>query len=173
MTPPASTPPVTIVSSRQLAWRTHSHGDRYAARRKQLGMHGEQLGCSLYELDVGMAAWPSHHHFANEEALFILEGRGTLYMGAHEDRARFELASGDYVALRRGDARHAHKLVNEGEQVLRYLCFSTQHVPEIIGYPDSSKVGLMAGAAPGGDATQRTLSVFLDSGALRDYWDGE
>lgn len=49
-------------------------------RRKQLGnaAGGEQLGCSLYEMPPGQESWPYHYHTANEEAMYVLAGRGTL-----------------------------------------------------------------------------------------------
>ena len=43
--------------------------------------------------------------------------------------------------------RHlADKLVNTGNADPVYLCLSTNHMPEITEYPDSSKVGVLGGA---------------------------
>jgi uncharacterized cupin superfamily protein len=58
----------------------------------------EKLGCSLFEVAPGKRAWPFHYHFANEEALYILEGSATLRLGAEE----FQLSQGYFVALRSG-----------------------------------------------------------------------
>jgi len=44
--------------------------------------------------------------------------------------------------------------------------------PDIMGYPDSKKFGLMAGAAPGGTKEARTLNVFVPDVRV-DYWEGE
>ncbi len=53
-----------------------AHGERIAYRRKLLGQAtgAEKLGCSLFEIAPGKRAFPFHYHFANEEALYILEG---------------------------------------------------------------------------------------------------
>ena len=40
-------------------------------------------------------------------------------------------------------------------------------------YPDSGKVGIFGGAAPGGLKEERTFSKFLRDGAEVGYYDGE
>lgn len=45
--------------------------------------------------------------------------------------------------------------------------------PDIMGYPDSGKIGVFAGAAPGGKKGERTLSKFFTAAAEVDYWEGE
>lgn len=53
------------------------------------------------------------------------------------------------------------------------LCFSTMIEPDITAYPDSSKIGVFAGAAPGGVKEKRTLNAYFPSDGETDYWDGE
>lgn len=163
---------VVIVSGESLAWVTHAHGERFEARRKQLGVRGEQLGCSLYEVPPGKAAWPLHAHLANEEAIYVLSGAGTLRLGSGESARELALVAGDYVALLRG-VQHAHQLLNTSDETLRYLCFSTQHEPDVTIYPDTQKVGIFAGAAPGGPKARRTYAAYLDQRVERGYWDDE
>ena len=67
----------------------------------------------------------------------------------------------------------AHQLFNEGSEVLRYLVFSTMEEPDVVVYPDSKKVGVFAGAAPGGDKAARTLLTYLPLASEVDYWSGE
>jgi uncharacterized cupin superfamily protein len=129
---------------------------------------GEKLGCSLYEVPPGRRAWPYHYHLANEEAIYVLEGSGTLRIGGEEVR----VCKGNYVALP-ARAEGAHQLVNSSETVLRYLCFSTMVEPDVMIYPDSGKVGIFGGAAPGGPKEKRTLSKFLRGDEEVDYYDGE
>ncbi len=57
--------------------------------------------------------------------------------------------------------------------MLRYLCFSTMVEPDVTVYPDSGKVGIFGGAAPGGPKEKRTLSKFLRGDAEVGYYDGE
>lgn len=45
--------------------------------------------------------------------------------------------------------------------------------PDVTVYPDTGKVGLFAGAAPGGPKEKRTLHTYLRTEATVDYWEGE
>src|SRR5581483_1201678 len=67
----------------------------------------------------------------------------------------------------------AHRLANTSDKPLRYLCFSTMIEPEVTVYPDSNKIGISVGAAPGGPREKRTLAKSLRADAEVDYWDGE
>lgn len=157
-----------------LAWETLDAGEglrgRFVMQRKSLGMatRNEALGASLYELGPGACSWPYHFHYANTEAIFVLAGQGTLRLAGQESVLR----SGDYIVLPPGP-EGAHQIINDGAEPLRYLCFSTMLSPDIVSYPDSNKLGLFAGAAPGGPKEKRSLNCFLDAEARRDYWDGE
>ena len=159
-----------VVSEGDLRWNEQSHGEKFGYRRKALGSaaHSEKLGCSLYEVPPGRRAWPHHYHLANEEAIYVLKGSGSLRIGGEE----IWISEGDYVALP-ARAEGAHQLVNSSEAVLRYLCFSTMVEPDVMVYPDSGKVGIFGGAAPGGPKEERTFSKFLRGDAEVGYYDGE
>jgi hypothetical protein len=45
--------------------------------------------------------------------------------------------------------------------------------PDVMVYPDSGKVGIFGGAAPGGPKEKRTLSKFLRGDVEVGYYDGE
>lgn len=116
-------------------------------RRLGAAAGGRALGCSHFELGPGKTAFPYHFHSALEEAIYVLEGRGTLRIGPD----RVALRSGDYVALPPGP-NFAHALTNDGDGPLRYLCFSGNATPtsmEILVYPDSKKIAFAAGLEPG------------------------
>jgi uncharacterized cupin superfamily protein len=159
-----------IVNEDELAWLPMGHGVGFHSVRKQLGAAagGELLGCSLYELAPGKSAWPAHYHTANEEAIYVLEGSGTLRLGTRE----FAVARGDYIALLPQPAA-AHRLTNTSDSVLRYLCLSTMIEPEVTVYSDSNKMSIFVGAAPGGPKEKRTLAKSLRADAEVDYWEGE
>ena len=158
------------VNENELEWSEQSYDEVFGYRRKALGAaaHGEKLGCSLYEIPPGRKAWPYHYHCANEESIYVLEGTGTLRIGGRE----FALSQGDYVALPVGEA-HAHQVYNTSGEPLRYLCLSTMVEPDILVYPDSGKVGLFAGSAPGGPKERRYLHKYLREDAEVGYFDGE
>lgn len=156
-----------VVRPEDHEWTETDHGDS-RFRRVQLGAlaGGEKLGCSLYELPPGKRSWPLHYHTANEEAFYVLSGEGTLRRG---DGGGIPLSPGDYAACPVGEDG-AHRVVNDGDQPLRYLCLSTMAEPDITVYPESGKYGLFAGSAPGGPKDERTLSTFVSDEEV-DYWD--
>ena len=162
--------PPNVVHENQLEWAEESRPARFRFRRKPLGAvaGGRKLGCSLYEVLPGCRSWPYHYHWGNEEAIYVLEGSGTLRIAGQE----VPIAKGDYVALPAGPAG-AHQVMNSSHEPLRYLCFSTMIEPDVVVYPDSNKVGLVAGAAPGGPQEKRTFGMFLKADAQVSYWEGE
>lgn len=157
-----------LANESDLEWSELEHGDT-RFRRKQLGeaADGEQLGCSLYELPTEYESWPYHYHTGNEEAIYVLEGRGTIRLeGGTED-----IEAGDYVALP-ADESGGHKVINDSEGVLRYLMLSTMKEPDLTVYPDSGKMGVYAGSPPGGRG-ERTLEGYYRIDDEVDYWEGE
>ena len=159
-----------VTNEDDLSWAEHSHGERFGYRRKSLSYAagGEKLGCSLYEVPPGRRAWPYHYHGANEEAVYVLEGSGTL----RANGAEVPLSRGDYATFP-ARSEGVHQLINTFYTILRYLCFSTMVEPDAIVYPDSGKVGIFVGAAPGEPSENRTLSGFFRDKDGVDYYEAE
>ena len=159
-----------IVNTGEMEWKTGGNGERFVFEHKRPGAAagGRQLGCSLYRLPPGKAAFPAHLHHANEEAIYVLSGQGTLRIGDSE----YPVAAGDYVALPAGPS-DAHQMRNTSADPLEYLCLSTMITPEVAEYPDSDKVGVMSFGSPTDKQPQpRLLKLFKgDSGV--GYYDGE
>jgi uncharacterized cupin superfamily protein len=128
----------------------------------QLG--GELLGATLYECPPGNRVWPYHLHQANEEMLLVLEGTPTL-RGPEGERP---LKRGEIVLFRRG-AEGAHQLLNRSDNPARFLIVSTMVAPEVCEYPDSGRVGIWAGVAPGA-AQPPSLHAFFRGDQEVDYW---
>ncbi|MFC7046807.1 cupin domain-containing protein [Halobacteriaceae archaeon GCM10025711] len=156
------------VNADSLAWDDLEVGET-AFRRKQLGeaADGDQLGCSLYEIPPGRRSWPYHYHTRNEEALFVLSGRGRLRL----DGETTPLAEGDYVAFP-ADESGAHRVVNDSDEPLTHVVVSTMDEPEVTVYPDSEKLGVFVGSPPGG-RDERTLHGYYCIDDDVDYWEGE
>lgn len=145
------------------------HGDVFAVRMAQLaaGLGARDLGANLTRVPPGKAAFPFHHHYANEEHFYIVRGTGVLRAGADT----WPVKPGDYIVNPAGGPEHAHQLVNTGTEELMYLALSTLRYPEVVGYPDSAKTGVRV-AGPGQPGPGR----FLIDDALRDqrgYYDRE
>ncbi|QHS18024.1 cupin domain-containing protein [Halopenitus persicus] len=156
------------VNEADLEW---SNLDREDAtfRRKQLGeaAGGEKLGCSLYELPAGERSWPYHYHTANEEAIYVLAGAGTLRLGEET----YSITAGDYVALP-ADASGGHRVINDGDDTLRYLVASTMREPDVTVYPDRDRIGVFVGSPPGG-RDGRSLHGYYPIDDDVDYWEDE
>lgn len=119
--------------------------DEDGGRWKRLGRlaGGSRLGCTLEEIRPGGRPAPYHYHLANEEALFVVDGAGTLRTPAGEQR----IESGDYVAFPAGEAG-AHAVENSSADCLRCLFVSTMHEPDVVVYPDEGTFHVTGAGAP-------------------------
>jgi uncharacterized cupin superfamily protein len=142
----------------------------YAYERQSLTLDSEpgQLGASLYRLQPGQKAFPAHYHYANDEAIYVLNGVLSLRVG----EALLTLNAGDYVNLPAG-LEQAHQAYNDSKQCCEFLCFSTMRVPDVMVYPDSGKVGVMADRAPGGASfsKKKGLKAFFKRCTQVGYYD--
>lgn len=73
----------------------------------------QAIGANLTRVPPGKAAFPLHHHHANEEHFFILSGTGILRLGEET----FEVKPQDYIVNLPGEADSAHQLVNTGARL--------------------------------------------------------
>jgi uncharacterized cupin superfamily protein len=128
-----------------------SHGDRFEARMRRLAhpLGATRIGSNVTSVPPGKAAFPAHHHFANEEHFFVLAGTGVL---RHGDEWH-EVGPQDYIYCAPGSSEQAHQLINTGDVDLVYLAISTLQVPEVVGYPDSQKTGVARAFRPDGRVT--------------------
>ena len=146
-------------------------GTQFGFKARLIGEHvgARGIGSSLYEIPPGRAAFPCHFHCANEEAMFVLEGQGTVRIGAE----RITIGPGDWITFPIGPDS-AHQVINSGTRPLRFLALSTKSTAEVVGYPDSKKV-LATGAAPGWTFGESPpwLRVIVEESAAVDYFKGE
>jgi len=167
---------IGIVHRDDIEWIERDNGGRLVHRRKGLGQvaGGEKLGCTLYEVPSGKRPQPYHWHYGNEEAMFVLSGRGTLRTPDGER----PVEAGTYVSLPTGE-ENARQVINSSDEPLRYLCLSTTITPEIAYLPDSRKYFLSAGADPLSNPDDVTLLEFLSveegvvEGPNAGQWHGE
>lgn len=149
------------------AGETRRGRHRYARRALGAAAGGRQLGCTHMTLPPGAVSYPFHYHAANEEAIYVLAGAGTLRLGDE----RIPVRAGDWIALPCGP-EHPHQMQNDGAAPLEYLCISTMQPVDVWVYPDSNKIGFGA-APPGGLREDRYLLQYFRAGSEVDYWDGE
>jgi len=153
----------------EMEWQESTH-ENFCYARKQLGLatHAKMLGTSIFKLEPGKKAFPYHFHHANEEAILILSGEGTLRLNNKE----ILVQKNDYITLPRGP-EYAHQILNTSDQALIYLCISTMIEPDIMEYPDSNKIGVMTGSAPGGEKTKASYKAFYRKTDATSYFDNE
>ena len=157
-----------VVNIADLEPRAVSKGQRFGFTSKRLGhaCGARGIGASWFEVPPGRTAFPYHYHCANEEAVYVLEGKGTLRVG----KDTIEVGPGDWITFPVGPD-HAHQLTNTGTSPLRYLCMSTMSTTEVVGYPDSKKIAAMAVESAGSPAPWVRAIHMAD--AQVDYYEGE
>lgn len=160
-----------IVSLHTLPLQTQTHGGTYEARFAAVAapLGARHLGARYIEIPPGKTAWPCHCHHANDELFVILAGSGVLRYGGKEHAVR----AGDVAVCPAGGPDTAHQLRAEGSEPLRYLAVSTMREPDVLEYPDSGKVAVFAGSAPGGEKAARRLELTVKKDAAVGYWEGE
>lgn len=148
---------------------SESDRDGFAHRRARIGWQAgsERLGASLYEVEPGQATFPYHWHSANEEMLIVLAGRPSV-RGPGGWR---ELSEGEVVGFRVG-SEGAHQIANWSEEPVRFLVVSEMNAPELSGYPDTGKLGIL-GRPPGSrDDPDEVFGFFRAEDAV-DYFAAE
>jgi len=101
---------------------------------------GTMWGGTLYELQPGEEICPYHWHFAEEEWLLVVAGTPTVRT---PDGERM-LQPWDVAVFVRGETG-AHQVRNESGEPVRVVMLSTASDPEVCVYPDTGKVGVVAG----------------------------
>lgn len=156
------------VDTEDVEWTECEKGETHFNRKKlSEAADGERIGCSLYEIPPGRRSWPYHYHTKNEEAIFVLDGTGTLRLGEKQ----LSISEGEYIALPANE-EGAHRVINDSDNPLRYLMVSTMDEPDVTVYPDSGKFGVYAGSPPG-STEKRTIEGYYQQADAVDYWRGE
>ena len=122
-------------------------------------------GGTVYELAPGARVCPYHWHFGEEEWLLVVAGTPTLRT---PDGSR-TLRPWDVAAFVRGEAG-AHEVRNNSDEIARVVMLSSLSDPEVCVYPDSGKVGVVAGWSR---ADGQRVRLMNRPEANLDYWDGE
>ncbi|MBI3450109.1 MAG: cupin domain-containing protein [Acidobacteria bacterium] len=159
-----------IVNERDVPVVKRSHGDGFECELAPVGMHlhSKMLGFNVTTVSPGKRAFPYHAHRGNEEMFFVLEGEGTVRIAGETHR----IAKGDFISLPPG-RESAHQIVNDSNAPLRYLAVSTMRLPEVVEYPDSGKLGMLAGTSGGRTPDEDSIRHFTRVKDGVDYWDGE
>ena len=93
----------------------------------------------IYDVAPGERQCPYHYEF-EEEWLLVVDG--TLVLRTPDGEHTVE--RGDVVCFAAGPTE-AHQLINRTDSPARTLMFSSSRAPAVSVYPDSDKIGRMAG----------------------------
>jgi uncharacterized cupin superfamily protein len=96
---------------------------------------GARLGMNLSRLSRGHATCPFHHHLREDEAFYVLSGRGVLRYG----ETLRDIGPGDCIACPAGTGL-GHQIANPYDEDLVDLAIGMNDPHEVCVYPDSDKV---------------------------------
>jgi uncharacterized cupin superfamily protein len=154
--------PIRVIHSDDVAWTAFADVPNFNIRYKHLTLEacGEDyhVGVAIEELPPGKQTAPFHYHIHEEEHVYVLEGTPTLRLGNDKHRLR----PGDYACFP-ASQKAGHCLINESDQICRYVIVGENNPNEVSVYPDTRKVLVRA-------LGRRAL---LDGTRLRNYWDDE
>jgi uncharacterized cupin superfamily protein len=118
---------------------TEGQGGHYGAAYQRLTPsmrpRGGSLGINRMRLKKGTSTCPFHYHLREDEAFFVLSGRGVLRYG---EELR-EIRAGDCISCPAGTGV-AHQIANPFDEDLVYLAIGAFDPHEVCVYPDSNKV---------------------------------
>ncbi|OOM77640.1 cupin domain-containing protein [Clostridium sp. BL-8] len=138
-----------------------SKHEGYEYYKRELVSKGaaEQCAISVYEIPPGKSAYPYHYHTKNEEAFYIISGRGLLKTPTECK----EVSAGDFLFFPANE-KAAHKLTNISEsEALIYLDFDTYNDIDVAFYPDSGKIGIWG----------KNIDQIFKTNLQVEYYDGE
>lgn len=159
-----------ILNLDDLEYTKQTHGENFEAEFAPVAnrLNATKLGYRVTRVPPGKRAWPLHAHYVNEEMFFVLDGNGTVRIGDDS----FPIKQGDFIAAP-PSPEEPHQIINTSKQELTYICVSTMLEPEVAIYPDSEKIGIVAGTPPGRVSEEGGLFKFIHKDSGMGYWDGE
>jgi len=153
-----------VVNARDVPQEDHSE----PSGRYRLGMReiaeaagARDLGYSITSIQPGARSFPFHFHHGEEEAFYVLQGRGLLRQGDGEgEEELIELSPGDAIAFPAGTGI-AHQFINDGDAPFVYLALSNKVPSDTAEFPDSDKLLI------------RATRLIVRRTQRLDYFDGE
>jgi len=159
-----------ILNIDDLEYSSQNHGENFEAEFAPVAnrLNAIKLGYRVTRVPPGKRAWPLHAHYVNEELFYVLTGNGVVRFGDDS----YPIRKGDFIAAP-PNPDEPHQIVNTTAQVLTYICVSTMLEPDVVTYPDSDKIGIIAGTPPGRVPEKKGLFKFVRNDSGVGYWDGE
>ena len=93
----------------------------------------QDFGFHLVEIEPGRESTELHYHHFEDECVYVLQGVGKAVVGEEA----FKISEGDFIGYPAGGA--AHTIINESDQVLRYLVVGARKDHDVADYPNKNK----------------------------------
>ena len=93
----------------------------------------KNIGVHLMSIAVGDKSTELHTHRYEEEAIYVLSGRGTEVIGDTKQK----IGSGDFIGFPAGGV--AHETVNDGAEPLVCLVIGQRLAQDVVDYPRKGK----------------------------------
>jgi len=93
----------------------------------------KNIGIHLISIAPGDKSTELHTHRYEEEAIYILSGRGTEVIGDQT----YKISPGDFIGFPGGDA--AHETINDGTEPLLCLVIGQRLAQDVVDYPRKGK----------------------------------
>jgi uncharacterized cupin superfamily protein len=131
--------PSPVVNIDEVEEMEHRVGEHFGgfdrAMTPSMQPRGGSLGVSYSRVPPGKTMCPFHYHQREDEAFFVLSGRGLFRYGGDVRTVR----AGDCISCPAGTGV-AHQLANPFTEDLVYLAIGVNDPHEVCVYPDSGKV---------------------------------
>jgi uncharacterized cupin superfamily protein len=93
----------------------------------------KNLGIHLISIAPGDKSTEFHTHRYEEEAIYVLSGRGTEVIGDQT----YKIGAGDFIGFTGASA--AHETINDGTETLICLVIGQRLAQDVVDYPHKSK----------------------------------
>lgn len=115
--------------------KTHFLNDNARRNNKSLGdlVGIQDFGFHLVEIQPGRESTELHCHYFEDECVYVLQGIGKAVVGEES----FTICEGDFIGYPAGGA--AHTIINQSDQVLRYLVVGARKDHDVADYPNKNK----------------------------------
>ncbi|MEM7201694.1 MAG: cupin domain-containing protein [Planctomycetota bacterium] len=129
------TPVVNVDELTEIDRSMSPWGASYKVLTPTMRPQGGSLGVNWLRVPPGHTTCPFHYHLREDEAFFVLSGRGVMRYG---DTVQ-QLRAGDCVSCPAGPDS-AHQIANPYDEDLVYLAIGRHDPHEVCVYPDNGKV---------------------------------
>ena len=123
------------ITAMEVVRRVHSLNPTAIRTDKSLGdaVGLKNIGIHLISIAPGDKSTEFHTHRYEEEAIYVLSGRGTEVIG----EATHQIGPGDFIGFPAGGV--AHETVNDGTEPLICLVIGQRLVQDVVDYPRKGK----------------------------------